>query len=93
MALTERDGVRAMPKFRKKPVVIEAMQYTGRNAVAVMEWAGIPEISEDLTGGIEIATLEGTMRADPGDWVIRGVRGELYPCKPDIFAATYEPAE
>ncbi|MFD8516596.1 hypothetical protein ACFV27_37330 [Streptomyces antimycoticus] len=50
------------------------------------------------TGGdtphcIEIHTLEGTMRADLGDWIIRGVKGEFYPCKPDIFAATYEPVE
>ncbi len=82
-----------MGKFRKKPVVIEAMQYTGRNAVDVMEWAGVPEISEDLTGGIEIATLEGTMRADPGDYVIRGVKGELYPCKPHVFALSYDAVE
>jgi hypothetical protein len=45
------------------------------------------------TFGIEIITLEGVMRADPGDWIIRGVQGEFYPCKPDIFEATYEPAE
>ena len=42
---------------------------------------------------VEIVTLEGTMRADPGDWIITGVKGERYPCKPDIFAATYEPVE
>jgi hypothetical protein len=42
---------------------------------------------------VQIQTLEGTMRADEGDWIIRGVKGELYPCKPDIFEATYEPAE
>ena len=42
---------------------------------------------------VEIKTLEGTMRADPGDWIITGVKGERYPCKPDIFAATYEPVE
>lgn len=82
-----------MPHYRKKPVVIEAMQYTGKNAMAVLAWAKLPEISEDFTGGLEIRTLEGTMRADIGDWVIRGVKGELYPCKPEIFAATYEPAE
>jgi hypothetical protein len=42
---------------------------------------------------LDIPTLEGTMRAEQGDWIIRGVHGEFYPCKPDIFAATYEPAE
>lgn len=80
-------------KFRKKPVVIEAVQYTGRNAMDVLGWAKAPEISEDFDGGIDIRTLEGTMRADVGDWIIRGIKGELYPCKPDIFAATYEAVE
>lgn len=42
-------------------------------------------------GTLDIPTLEGTMTANPGDWIIRGIKGELYPCKPDIFAATYEP--
>jgi len=48
-------------------------------------------VTEDL--GLDIPTLEGVMHASPGDWIIRGIQGELYPCKPDIFAATYEPAE
>lgn len=77
-------------KFRKKPVVIEAMRYDGNNAIEIMAWAKLPEISEDLLGGIEIKTLEGTMKAGVGDWVIKGIKGEFYPCKPDIFAATYE---
>lgn len=52
------------------------------------------EASQNLTGeDIAIPTLEGTMIASPGDWIITGVKGEIYPCKPDIFAATYEPAE
>lgn len=86
-----------MAKFRKKPVVIDAMEWTGRNGFDLMRWG------EQLGGEIRwrfetgpllfIQTLEGDMRADPGDWVIRGVRGEFYPCKPDIFAATYEPAD
>jgi len=59
-----------MPKFRKRPVVIEAYQ-TDRQ--------------------VKIVTLEGTMIADPGDWIITGVKGEMYPCKPDIFEMTYEP--
>jgi hypothetical protein len=88
-----------MSQFRKKPVVIEAMQFTGQDR---MEWPE-PFMSADalrpvlheskpMLVAIEIPTLEGTMRADPGDWVIRGVKGEFYPCKPDIFAATYDPA-
>lgn len=77
-------------KWRKKPVVVEAMQYTGRNALDIMAWAQLDSIIEDLMGGIEIETLEGKMTASVGDYVIRGVKGEFYPCKPDIFAATYE---
>ena len=79
-----------MPMFRKKPVAIEAMQWDGtrESAIRVSMWTGSP-----LYGGEEIITidtLEGTMRAAPGDWIIKGVKGEFYPCKPDIFAATYE---
>jgi hypothetical protein len=53
-------------------------------------FGGVPD-TRDVILGIFIDTLEGEMRADPSDWIIRGVKGELYPCKPDIFAATYEP--
>lgn len=83
-----------MSKFRKKPVVIDAVQFTGDcgtpEIVALdLGVAHIPGIGDCML----IRTLEGTMRAEPGDWIIRGVKGELYPCKPDIFAATYEPVE
>lgn len=87
-----------MPKFRKKPVVIEAIRYTGRNCAEVAIFCGdnpndCCDGTCDGTAGWGIATLEGNMVADPGDWIIRGVKGELYPCKPDIFDATYEPME
>ena len=87
-----------MPKFRKKPVVIEAWQFVPENYHERPEWLrGTKCISAfaegDLPKDAFIETLEGVMRADPGDWIIRGVKGEIYPCKPDIFAATYEPAE
>jgi hypothetical protein len=87
-----------MPQFRKKPVVIEAIQWnpTDPDSVqAVLDF--IPETqrrymaefsNRDEIIGIE--TLEGLMVAKPGDWIIRGVKGEFYLCKPDIFAATYE---
>ncbi len=88
-------------KFRKKPVVIEAMQFTTNNEAgspamdAIVNWANQgrdkPNAWHNGTN-IFINTLEGEMRADVGDWIIRGVKGEFYPCKPDIFAATYEPA-
>jgi len=77
-------------KFRKRPVVIEAMQYDGTNAEQVAAWAvGGSVIRID---GLAIQTLEGVMTAQPGDWILRGVQGEFYPCKPDIFEATYEEA-
>lgn len=87
-----------MPMFRKKPVVIEAVQFVG-GSVSAMEcvrFGGLPETAytnlADGTEYLQIPTLEGTMRADVSDWIIRGVGGEFYPCKPDIFAKTYEPA-
>ena len=86
-----------MPKFRKKPVVIEAVLWDGNLTTVepLMLGADIHDggVWQDLgETALMIPTLEGTMRADKGDWIIRGVKGELYPCKPDIFAATYEPA-
>jgi hypothetical protein len=77
-----------MPKYRKKPVVIEAIQFTG-NFVEIEGFVGGD--AEFRNGELVIATLEGTMHASPLDWIIKGIQGEFYPCKPDIFAATYEP--
>jgi hypothetical protein len=79
-------------KFRKKPVVIEAMEFTLDNARDAAVWSGgtLYDYSPHRPR-IAINTLEGVMYADLGDWLIRGVKGEHYPCKPDIFAATYEP--
>ena len=81
-------------KFTKKPVTIEARQFTNNNVNDQMD-----ELVNWIGGGarhngtdIFIPTLEGEMRALHGDWIIRGVKGEFYPCKPDIFAATYTPA-
>jgi hypothetical protein len=85
-------------KFRKKPVVIEAWHFAEVQEPQP-EWLtrAMMEGGAWYQGGAEpyitIATLEGEMRANFGDWIIRGVKNELYPCKPDIFAATYEPAE
>lgn len=82
-------------RFRKKPVEIEAVQLTrgtfadARNFVPDEAFAAGGEGSDGQVY-LKIRTLEGTMRADEGDWIIRGVQGEFYPCKPDIFAATYE---
>lgn len=80
-----------MAKFRKKPVVIDAIQYRGDNSADIVAFFDAPEAVQPIEGAILIMTLEGTMRADVGDWIIKGVQHELYPCKPEIFAATYEP--
>lgn len=91
-----------MPRYRKKPVVIEArqidsMDYDGM--CDIVAWCGgvaiSPEATEWMDGNhvLFIDTLEGRMFADPGDYVIQGVKGEFYPCKPDIFEATYEPLD
>jgi len=80
-------------KFRKKPVVIEAFCYrAGELDGRVVNEASEGRVRLTEAGTMLIQTLEGTMEARPGDWIIRGVKGELYPCKPDIFAATYEEA-
>jgi hypothetical protein len=79
-----------MPKFRKKPVVIEALRFGG-NFDEIEAFVGGD--AEFRDGELLVATLEGPLRAAPGDWIIKGVKGEFYPCKPDIFEATYEPVE
>jgi hypothetical protein len=82
-----------MSLFRKKPVVVEATLFDGTNHDAVLEWIGSTAAYTDAVGNFFIGTLEGDMRAAEGDWIIKGVQGEFYPCKPDVFAATYEPVE
>lgn len=83
-----------MAKYRKKPVVIEAVQWNGANHLITetfMKGSGATiDYSQSKLGVIQIPTLEGVMTAQAGDWIIKGVQGEFYPCKPDIFEATYE---
>lgn len=95
-------------KYRKKPVVIDAMQFDGTNAHELCEWVAGRKIENpfSLEAGVwikqkvlegttmcahylMIPTLEGEMEAAPNDWIIRGIKGEFYPCKPDIFEASY----
>ena len=92
-------------RFTKKPVTIEAIQWTGKNLREVitftddhpdtrshhadMAWEAYANLV--ARDGLKIYTLEGELLANVGDWIIRGVKGEYYPCKPDIFAATYSP--
>lgn len=89
-----------MKKYRKKPVVIEAIKLNRNFAEVAVNWIGEENISDFNLGEfsedacyIEIKTLEGTMTANEGDFIIRGVKGEFYPCKPDIFQETYEEVE
>jgi hypothetical protein len=83
-----------MPQYRKKPVEIEAIQWDGNlTTIEGIQSRSVCEtVYQDLGDkAVIIETLEGNMRAEVGDWIIRGVKNELYPCKPDIFAATYDP--
>lgn len=91
-----------MAQFRKKPVVIEAVQWNQPGGFSeVPDWIKAALAFSPGTAGsvirmgddLDVWTLEGKMTARPGDWLIRGIKGEVYPCKPDIFSATYEPAE
>lgn len=95
-----------MGKYRKKPVVIDAVNWDGKNLidmVAFCQDGRKPDLSTDISrdrwqdyesgvikSGFYIQTLEGKMRADIGDYIIKGIKGEFYPCKPDIFLQTYE---
>lgn len=80
-------------RYRKRPIVIEAIQYDGSFPLDFLQGDEGVRVTSSGAPAIEIETLEGVMRAELGDWIIRGVKGELYPCKPDIFEATYEPVQ
>ena len=95
-----------MPMFRKRPVTVEARPWDSPDAAyGLIEWAGEDVLSYDESasgppgpvgedwGYFEVKTLEGEHVASPFDWLIRGVSGEFYFCKPDVFEATYEPAD
>ena len=81
-----------MSQYRKKPVVIVARQLDDNNASGLIRWINENghEAFIDPDGFLQIKTLEGNHIANIGDWIIQGVKGEFYPCKPDIFQATYE---
>jgi len=94
-------------EYRKKPVVVEVIQYTGQNDFEIQEWSRtnngnrriitspiLEPTKKNPTGSyLQIYTLEGVMTAIVGDWIIKGIKGEFYPCKPDIFEQTYEPVK
>lgn len=81
-----------MGKYRKKPVVIEAVQWNGsiESTTEILHWM-FPDLPIDASANeLTIQTLEGDLHASPNDWIIKGIKGEFYPCKPDIFKETYE---
>lgn len=87
-----------MVQFRKKPIVVEAVRWDGSSEMAkkLVKWINDQGGSanffdvKDMTFSISISTLEGEMYAHPGDWIIQGVENEFYPCKPSVFAKTFE---
>jgi len=86
-----------MARYRKRPVEVDAVRYDGNNVEGVFAWARSLDVDEDAmyhtsSSGLVIHTLEGSMRADAGDWVVCGTAGEFYPVKPSIFEQVYEPA-
>jgi hypothetical protein len=80
-------------KFRKRPVIIDAIQWQGTNIRQLDEFGGERLIHPNEDGTLTIETLEGKYTAQKYDWIIRGVKNEVYPCKPDIFEQTYEEVE
>lgn len=96
-----------MPRYRKKPVIVEAVRFGGPGGIAGVGFEDCPAwLAEAMrkpeheagamfveANDLCIRTLEGVLTASPGDWIIRGTAGEIYPCKPEIFAAIYDPAD
>ncbi len=80
-----------MPKYKKKPVVIEAVQWTGENMYEILDFSDASDAMVFSNHRLSIETLEGSMDASIDDFIIKGVSGEFYPCKPDIFEKKYEP--
>jgi len=78
-------------QVRKRPLVVDAYRYDGDNAVDIAHWAGQPNAYITLRGDLVIRTFEGDHKAEPGDYVMRGTRGEFYPIKPEVYDDVYEP--
>lgn len=77
-------------RYRKKPVIVDAVRWNSKNYFDVIRLTGRKDIRFFDDGSCIIPTLEGSVVAQKGDYIIKGVRGECYPCKPDIFTETYE---
>lgn len=79
-----------MKKFRKKPVEIEAVQWKGQNSGEIQDFTGRDFSFINSDGNLIIKTVVGQLKVDKNDWIIKGIKGEFYPYKPDIFEATYD---
>lgn len=80
-----------MDRYRKKPIVFETIRWSGTNSVEIIDWIdGVWQAQVDINGDLLIETLDGVMKATQGDFIIKGIKGEFYPCKPDIFLESYE---
>ena len=79
-------------QYIKKPQIIEAIQFTGDNFNEIQRWCSV-HLEEYSDGTFGVPTLEGTMKANVNDFIIKGIKGEYYPCKPDIFELTYDKVE
>ena len=88
-------GEVTIKKYRKKPVVVEVMKWDGMSLTIATDFCGKRQIDVvgKYPGPLKIITLEGVMQANIGDYIIKGVKGECYPCKPEIFEMTYEAVE
>lgn len=82
-----------MKRYKKKPVIIEAVQWTGSNISEICKFTKMDVAHLLVEGQLYIQTLEGVHHATVGDFIIKGVHGEFYPCKPNIFGETYEEVE
>ena len=86
------DPSQSAQRFRKRPIEIEAIRWQRDNLEAVLAFIGLERVKGAVGGILYIETLEGTMQATPGCWVVKGIKGEVYPVQPEIFDRTYEPA-
>lgn len=80
-------------KYVKRPITVEAVQWTGDNRRDIWDFCSLAYFNTDFESGnlkLMIRTLEGVMEASEGDFIIKGIQGEFYPCKPDIFKETYD---
>lgn len=82
--------MKMIKKYRKKPIEIDAVQWTGDNLAELRKLEGFNAAHTCFGGRLNIKTYEGVMHASVGDYIIKGVQGEFYPCKPEIFERTYE---